>query len=186
MRRRRGRFQANHAAPHRHSPPPPMIVSGSHFSCDGSGGQAGEWRDALQRHRIIRHSVAPLVLRDDGLQDRVTGGHLPHHAEAPLPPAERAKAYATIGGRSAPHRTNMMAALDRDVVSNTGGEPKPGTVHLREGKRPRPIVLRVNVGSCIEIHWDRFKKSGGPHRRGASSDSHSSVGHCYSLEFQPE
>lgn len=42
----------------------------------------------------------------------------------------------------------MMYALERDVVGNT-----PGNVHLRDNKRPRPIVLRVNEGDCLEVKF---------------------------------
>src|SRR5581483_6986602 len=44
-------------------------------------------------------------------------------------------------------------ALRTDVVSTdgAGGELKPGHVMLRPDKRPRPMVLRANAGSCVEI-----------------------------------
>ena len=43
----------------------------------------------------------------------------------------------------------MMFALRRDVVPVGGsGELRPGYVTLRPGKRPRPMVLRMNVGDC--------------------------------------
>lgn len=45
-------------------------------------------------------------------------------------------------------------ALRADVVSSdpsTGGQLLPGRVMLRQDKRPRPMVLRVNAGSCLEI-----------------------------------
>jgi hypothetical protein len=42
----------------------------------------------------------------------------------------------------------MMFALARDVVGNT-----PGNVHIRKGKRPRPIVLRVNEGDCLQVNF---------------------------------
>jgi hypothetical protein len=52
----------------------------------------------------------------------------------------------------------MVYALERDVVSKTCaggnpcGDPKvAGNVMLRKGKRPRPIVLRANVGDCLNI-----------------------------------
>src|SRR5207302_1450162 len=62
----------------------------------------------------------------------------------------------------------MIYALERDVVSldtpidksgNDGilpGGPLPlkaGHVRLRSGKRPRPIVLRMNVGDCMEVQF---------------------------------
>lgn len=45
----------------------------------------------------------------------------------------------------------MMFALRRDVVAITGATPGPGNVRLRPDKRPRPIVLRMNVGDCLRI-----------------------------------
>ena len=44
-------------------------------------------------------------------------------------------------------------ALRSDVVSTDGpgAELKPGHVMLRPDKRPRPLTLRVNAGSCLEI-----------------------------------
>ncbi|HEX7119596.1 MAG TPA: hypothetical protein VF212_12450 [Longimicrobiales bacterium] len=50
----------------------------------------------------------------------------------------------------------MMYALRRDVVSKDGGALAPGNVELREGKRPRPIVLRMNVGDCLTIHFQNL------------------------------
>jgi plastocyanin len=47
----------------------------------------------------------------------------------------------------------MIFALKRDVVNdhNPQGALDAGCVTLRPGKRPRPIVLRANVGDCLEI-----------------------------------
>jgi hypothetical protein len=54
----------------------------------------------------------------------------------------------------------MIYALKRDVVDkntlvpcNAGGNCVPGNVALRPDKRPRPIVLRMNVGDCIAINF---------------------------------
>jgi len=41
--------------------------------------------------------------------------------------------------------------LRRDVVPISGTELAPGNVQLRPGKRPRPIVLRMNVGDSLRI-----------------------------------
>ena len=51
--------------------------------------------------------------------------------------------------------TGMMFALARDVVPNnpTDKTPQPGKVMLRPDKRPRPIVLRVDVGQYLEIKF---------------------------------
>src|SRR5262249_23150645 len=49
----------------------------------------------------------------------------------------------------------MIFALAEDVVpcdpTDTGGTLQPGKVMLRTGKRPRPPVLRMNVGDCLQI-----------------------------------
>ena len=55
----------------------------------------------------------------------------------------------------------MIFALAEDVclkgpvhdgeVTCLAGPPSPGHVTLRPGKRPRPLVLRVNQGQCLEI-----------------------------------
>src|SRR6516225_7676073 len=49
----------------------------------------------------------------------------------------------------------MIYALKRDVVSTIKGDASlnPGKVTLREGKRPRPLVLRMNVGDVLEVHF---------------------------------
>ena len=51
----------------------------------------------------------------------------------------------------------MMYALRRDVVPI---DPllglAPGNVQLREGKRPRPLVLRMNVGDCLSIQFQNL------------------------------
>jgi manganese oxidase len=48
----------------------------------------------------------------------------------------------------------MIYALKRDVVpiDSTRGLVA-GNVRLRDGKRPRPLVLRMNVGDCLEINF---------------------------------
>jgi hypothetical protein len=46
----------------------------------------------------------------------------------------------------------MMFALRRDVVAIDPSSPiGPGNVQLRGDKRPRPLVLRVNEGDCLEV-----------------------------------
>ncbi len=57
----------------------------------------------------------------------------------------------------------MMYALRRDVVpvADADGLPDPGVTYtlaagqvaLRRDKRPRPLVLRVNAGDCLHIHF---------------------------------
>lgn len=46
----------------------------------------------------------------------------------------------------------MMYALRGDVVALDAQKPiGPGNVKLREDKRPRPLVLRVNEGDCLQV-----------------------------------
>ncbi|MFY9555566.1 MAG: copper oxidase [Blastocatellia bacterium] len=46
----------------------------------------------------------------------------------------------------------MIFALERDVVAANPLNPiGAGNVKLREDKRPRPIVLRMNLGDCLRI-----------------------------------
>lgn len=53
----------------------------------------------------------------------------------------------------------MIYALERDVVSMDGSANlKAGQVMLRKSKRPRPIVLRMNVGDCLEIKFRNLLK----------------------------
>lgn len=51
----------------------------------------------------------------------------------------------------------MMYALRRDVVPTSGTGPlEPGRVKLRSDKRPRPLVLRMNVGDCIQVAFENL------------------------------
>lgn len=51
----------------------------------------------------------------------------------------------------------LLFALRRDVESTTGGAAlKPGEVQLKSYKRPRPMVLRVNVGDCLTIDFQNL------------------------------
>ena len=46
----------------------------------------------------------------------------------------------------------MIYALERDVVPISPDKNiSPGNVQLRPDKRPRPIVLRVNEGDCLQV-----------------------------------
>jgi hypothetical protein len=50
----------------------------------------------------------------------------------------------------------MMFALRRDVVPISGAALSAGNVQLRSDKRPRPIVLRMNVGDCLQINFQNY------------------------------
>jgi manganese oxidase len=45
----------------------------------------------------------------------------------------------------------MMFALEQDVVGRNNTAPGAGNAVLRPEKRPRPLTLRVNAGSCLRI-----------------------------------
>ena len=45
----------------------------------------------------------------------------------------------------------MIYALRRDVEAKSSAGLVPGNVRLKKYKRARPIVLRMNVGDCIQI-----------------------------------
>lgn len=56
----------------------------------------------------------------------------------------------------------MIFALERDVVANGHDDRRcparqeplvPGQVRLRASKRPRPLVLRINAGDCLDLHF---------------------------------
>ncbi|HEX2645449.1 MAG TPA: copper oxidase [Thermoanaerobaculia bacterium] len=50
----------------------------------------------------------------------------------------------------------MMFALRRDVVPISGSALSAGNVRLRADKRPRPMVLRMNVGDCLRINFQNL------------------------------
>ncbi len=55
----------------------------------------------------------------------------------------------------------MIYALRRDIVSTDSAITdhsrfRPGEVELREDKRPRPLVLRMNVGDCMTVRFQNL------------------------------
>ncbi|MFZ6720473.1 hypothetical protein [Undibacterium sp. Ji49W] len=50
----------------------------------------------------------------------------------------------------------MVYALRGDVVAINGGSAGPGNAQLRPGKRPRPMVLRANVGDCLVVNFQNW------------------------------
>ena len=50
----------------------------------------------------------------------------------------------------------MIYALLGDVVPASGTTLKPGNVQLKPGKRPRPLVLRVHEGECLQITFTNY------------------------------
>lgn len=55
------------------------------------------------------------------------------------------------------HPAYMVYALRGDVVAKNGGSSlTPGAVKLREDLRPRPLVLRANIGDCLTINFQNL------------------------------
>ena len=54
----------------------------------------------------------------------------------------------------------LMYVLEQDLVSSSGGTPSHGNHKLRPGKRPRPLTLRVNAGSCLQIQFRNWLSPG--------------------------
>ncbi|HEX8722262.1 MAG TPA: hypothetical protein VF736_16730, partial [Pyrinomonadaceae bacterium] len=51
----------------------------------------------------------------------------------------------------------MIFALRHNVIPTDGGRTlRPGLVRLRSDKRPRPLVLRMNVGDCLQIDFQNL------------------------------
>jgi hypothetical protein len=81
----------------------------------------------------------------------------------PLPPAcktadvvalDQAFFYNRLG---AVNPAGMVYALRRDVVpTDSSLGLVPGKVQLRRDKRPRPLVLRMNVGDCLTINFQNL------------------------------
>jgi hypothetical protein len=53
----------------------------------------------------------------------------------------------------------QMFALRHDVMPISGNTLSPGNVRLRPGKRPRPLVLRMNVGDCMIVYFENLLAS---------------------------
>ena len=61
-----------------------------------------------------------------------------------------------IGGNTSPVRDASQVKL---YEPPTLGGLSPGNVQLRPGKRPRPLVLRMNVGDCLTINFQNLLAS---------------------------
>jgi hypothetical protein len=65
----------------------------------------------------------------------------------------------------------MIYALERDVIPTDSNSTSlaPGKVRLRPDKRPRPLVLRVNVGDLLEVHFTNLLQATSPSPNGATT-----------------
>lgn len=81
----------------------------------------------------------------------------------------------------------MLFALKRDVVLNGLGDSgypdgtpltdeniklAPGHVRLRDKKRPRPLVLRVNEGDCLEVRFHNLLMPAVPDERSTGPEQY--------------
>ncbi|MBO1075020.1 cupredoxin domain-containing protein [Roseomonas marmotae] len=58
------------------------------------------------------------------------------------------------------HPGYMIYALRDDVVGMNGGAAlSAGQVRLRDDKRPRPLVLRMNAGDCLTVNFENLLNS---------------------------
>ncbi|HSM85196.1 MAG TPA: hypothetical protein VLT16_03545, partial [Candidatus Limnocylindrales bacterium] len=88
---------------------------------------------------------------------------LPFHLQAQTTPATCSRTLTAnvvaldqpffLNRLGALESTGMIFALERDVVPISGTTISAGNVQLRSDKRPRPLVLRMNVGDCLQIHF---------------------------------
>ncbi|MEO8435292.1 MAG: copper oxidase [Pyrinomonadaceae bacterium] len=58
----------------------------------------------------------------------------------------------------------MMYALLRDIEQNSSGD-----YQLRKNKRPRPIVLRVNEGDCLEVEFHNLLHDPRPNKNSTTT-----------------
>jgi hypothetical protein len=65
-----------------------------------------------------------------------------------------------INRMGASQPVGMIFVLKEDLVRKAGrGDATYDNFKLREGKRPRPLVLRMNVGDVLEIHFENWLQS---------------------------
>ncbi|HYH83193.1 MAG TPA: multicopper oxidase domain-containing protein [Longimicrobium sp.] len=83
------------------------------------------------------------------------GGAAPLHAQCTRTKVAKVAALEQIVwyNRLGAHEPNaLLFALEGDVVNGAGTGPgSTGNARMRDGRRPRPLVLRVNAGECLKI-----------------------------------
>jgi hypothetical protein len=125
-------------------------------------GSAHAGTDAVRRAISIYEPTSSEINKDDSTAARkwvrtaLTTASTQQTIPPPLPTCNNiitAKVVAidqvqTYNRFGAFNPAGMQYALERDVVQNSAG-----VYQLKPGKRPRPIVLRVNVGDCLQVHF---------------------------------
>ncbi|MFT3972305.1 MAG: hypothetical protein QM699_02280 [Amaricoccus sp.] len=82
----------------------------------------------------------------------------------------------------------MLFALKRDVVAldPDQGPVGPGNAMLRPDKRPRPIVLRVNEGDCLEVTFTNYLSPVARLEGGIPAQNHGNLpGHVQAMPGSP-
>jgi plastocyanin len=110
----------------------------------------------MNRHVVSKFALVPIVLLatlgygQDNASRRENGRVIKANVIA----LDQAFYNNRIGAFQA---GGMIFALRNDVVPNDGsGKLTPGNVMLRPDKRARPMVLRMNVGDCMEITFENL------------------------------
>ncbi len=103
------------------------------------------------------------LMTDGDLDEAAEGVTTPPAADAPVSwraihadvvAIDQAYVYNRFGSFNP---AGMIYALKRDVVPVDPGKPiGPGNAMLREDKRPRPLVLRANVGDTLVIEFTNW------------------------------
>jgi manganese oxidase len=108
------------------------------------------------------HSQAQLVTDTTVVDPTVAVAPAPAPTPAPPPTTCQRQTSANVVALDQPfflnrlgalEATGMIFALKRDVVPISGTTLTAGNVQLRPNKRPRPLVLRMNVGDCLTINF---------------------------------
>ncbi len=120
-------------------------------------------------YKLVRMSLAAVAIA-------VTGTffiHAPAYAQAASPSLCKKIIYANVVALEQAYEINrfsafvpagMLYALDSDVeiikgvttIDKSGKTNLAGKVKLRSDKRPRPIVLRVNEGDCLQVKFTNY------------------------------
>ncbi len=99
--------------------------------------------------------ATPVLAQDDAMPDDCPEGRVTARVVALDQPIylNRLGSYVPAG---------MIFALEDDVVALNGTTPGPGNATLREGKRPRPLVLRVNEDQCLDVVFKNWLSPSAP------------------------
>ncbi|MGG5812522.1 multicopper oxidase domain-containing protein [Falsiroseomonas sp. CW058] len=111
-------------------------------------------RNPFTKARVLAGLVAALGAASAGSAPAQSPPAPPSCAQtvvADVVALEQAVQFNRLGAH---HPAYMIYALRDDVVSTDGRAAlRAGLVRLRDDRRPRPLVLRVNAGDCLTINF---------------------------------